>query len=487
MTTCIQRKGRRCAWRARRAAAWSAAAVLGLAVTARAQSPVPTPRPERLDQDALDLQTRASVVLGSGARAFGMGGAFLARADDATAASWNPAGLSYLRRPELSAAWVGLNRLDRTTRVPPTEQRPDGEVVTDRTTGNAPDFLAFTYPFEAGRIDGAAQISFQRAISFTGTRTIERERNVRTVEASGGFDVLALGSGLQVSREVRVGATINKWFNGYSQIVERELRRRTRQDTDFDLSGWNLHLGVIWTPVESLNLAAVAKTPFSGDVRLSRTRVDRESRQGAPDRITTNAFASDDVELRLPGAAGVGASWRPWSPVTVSLDYTRTFWSGGRIHDYFTLPPANDDGSPVVPQAPEDVFERLPYPDLVASDQQDTEQTRIGAEYVLILGRIKVPLRAGFFTDRQYFRELNEEPPLVTIPVEGGDPVTLPVRANRPPRFSGWTAGTGILVGPILFDVAYLREYGDYTDLNGDRVSFRAHRVFVSAIYRHAR
>ncbi|MCJ7810524.1 MAG: hypothetical protein MUP26_09715, partial [Desulfobulbaceae bacterium] len=34
--------------------------------------------------------------VGSGARALGMGGAFIAIADDATAASWNPAGLIQL-------------------------------------------------------------------------------------------------------------------------------------------------------------------------------------------------------------------------------------------------------------------------------------------------------------------------------------------------------------------------------------------------------
>ena len=50
-----------------------------------------------LRQDEIDLTGQQNVILGSGARAFGMGGAFLARADDATAASWNPAGLSYLR------------------------------------------------------------------------------------------------------------------------------------------------------------------------------------------------------------------------------------------------------------------------------------------------------------------------------------------------------------------------------------------------------
>src|SRR5262252_10345012 len=40
---------------------------------------------------------------GSGARAAGMANAFVAVSDDGTAASWNPAGLAQLRKPELSA------------------------------------------------------------------------------------------------------------------------------------------------------------------------------------------------------------------------------------------------------------------------------------------------------------------------------------------------------------------------------------------------
>ncbi|MBK5257140.1 MAG: hypothetical protein JJE39_14010 [Vicinamibacteria bacterium] len=44
--------------------------------------------------------------VGTGARGLGMGGAFIAVADDGTAASFNPAGLSQLRRSEISL--VGL-------------------------------------------------------------------------------------------------------------------------------------------------------------------------------------------------------------------------------------------------------------------------------------------------------------------------------------------------------------------------------------------
>src|SRR6185295_3668234 len=44
--------------------------------------------------------------IGSGARALAMAGAFTAIADDASAGSWNPAGLAQLERPEVSAVFA---------------------------------------------------------------------------------------------------------------------------------------------------------------------------------------------------------------------------------------------------------------------------------------------------------------------------------------------------------------------------------------------
>src|SRR5262245_37475869 len=53
----------------------------------------------------LDLN-HFNTTVGSGARAWGMGGAFVAVADDATAATWNPAGLAILQRPEITLVYV---------------------------------------------------------------------------------------------------------------------------------------------------------------------------------------------------------------------------------------------------------------------------------------------------------------------------------------------------------------------------------------------
>jgi hypothetical protein len=449
--------GRRTAgagWRApaRALAALGLLAVLG-APAALAQGTGPPPS---VNQDELDFQARTSLAIGSGARAFGMGGAFLARADDATAASWNPAGLSYLRQPEFSivGSWGSLDSEVLLAAAPD----PFVPLQDDSSTGSSVDFASVTYPFEVRARSASAQFSFQRVFAFQGKRTILRQPNTLVLESQGGFDALALGTGVQVSQRLRVGATLNRWFNGFRQTRQRVEGRLSDQVVNFGLSGWNANLGVIWSPNTNLNLALAGRTPFTGKVTLDRTRIDLP----AADRpeTTTNGFSSDAVRLDFPGAFGAGVSWRPRSTLTLSADYTRTFWSGATIHNFFTLPVTGP------PLPPDNVFDELPYPAL-ESGQTDTEQFRMGFEYVLLGGRVKVPLRLGLFTDRQYFRA-----------ADGSNP-----------RFLGFTLGGGLLLGPVLFDVAYLYEDGSYsggpTGGPTTQAGVRIRRIYASLIYRH--
>jgi long-chain fatty acid transport protein len=461
-----------------------------MAAAARAQVPVPSPTPApNIAEDEKDFLGLTSLALGSGARAFGMGGAFLARADDATAASWNPAGLSYLRRPEFTM--VGVRN---SFRRQPTEASLT-RLVDDSFAGNTLDFAAATYPIELGPASGSLQLSFQRVFSFRGERTIERTDQLLTSRGRGGFDVLALGTGIRLVRTLRIGATVNRWVNGYRQDRNRLATRGTTDQTfDFRLEGWNFNGGLIWSPFESLNLGVVGKTTMKGDVVLDRARTDiipqsfpspvpSPAPTPLPPITTINSANStilrtDDnptlhrvpVSLSIPGAVGVGISWRPWSVLTMSLDFTRTFWSKGRIHNFFTLARSEPEQAAPFPQ----VFQNLRYPTLDDPGQSDTEQLRVGAEYVVLARGLKLPLRAGFFTDKQYFLDFN----------------------GRPPRFKGFTAGVGIAVGPLLIDFAYLRETGTYLDPEADpddpgaRGAERStlfNRAFVSIIYRHGR
>jgi long-chain fatty acid transport protein len=441
------------------------------------------------DTDRIDITGRQNLSLGSGARAYGMGGAFLARADDATAASWNPAGLSYLRLPEVSLVGVS-NSFD-------TERGDD----FDRFDGRTIDFAAFTWPVGLGGKRGAVQVSYQRAISFDGTRSIQTTAPTTAfteeAQSHGGFDVLAFGAGLRLSRHVRAGFTVNRQLNGYTQRLTRSYTTVNRHplrefDLDFRPRGWSFNFGVIVSPLEQLNLAVVYKTPFTADVRLDKARRDYWTSAGTVQEVTTNAFASDAVRLEFPSAFGFGVSWRPKDPLTLSADFTRTSWSEARIQGYFDVAATgpSEDGTPATPPAP-NVYPNLQYPTLAAVPdpgnpddparllgQQNAQQIRFGVEYVVIKGGLKIPLRAGYFNDRQI------------TPNPGGEV----------PRFNGVTAGTGIILGSVLLDVAYLYEFGAYyvtqeAASGGDfdqppmvlppvRNTLKTQRFFASIIYR---
>ncbi len=418
-----------------------------LAVAARSGAQVPA------EQDELDFQGRSSLVIGAGARAMGMAGAFLARADDATAASWNPAGLSYLRQPEFTLV-ASRNRFE--TRI----DRSDGvRVYDDHFRGTMPDFAAATFPIELGRASGAVQLSYQRTFAFfAGERdVVQIDTPPRKLSGGGGFDVLSVGSGLQVLRDLRVGVTVNRWVNGFDQERERLIRRRSLQQTEFGFTGWNFNVGLLWSPVPSLNVGLVGKTPFRGRVTLVRRRTDFTSTSPDVPDIESSNFARSPgsdlpgVELEFPGAVGAGLSWRPSSPLTLSVDYTRAFWSDGRVRNYFTLP---QSGAPAV-------FDTLPFP-LLFAEQVDTEQFRVGAEYVFLVGRVRLPVRGGYLSDRQFFRD----------------------HTGQAPRFDGFAVGAGIAVGSVLVDAAWLQESGRYASAADLRTTPRLKRLFVSLIYR---
>jgi long-subunit fatty acid transport protein len=479
------------------------AARLGLALAgllwaapARAQSII-------RDTDRIDITGRQNLTLGSGARAYGMGGAFLARADDATAASWNPAGLSYLRQPELSL--VGAHNAFDISRGAVADA---AGAITDSFKGQAIDFGAFTWPIAIGSAGGAVQLSYQRAVSFDGQRRIAVYRAGALYmsdegQSNGGFDVVAFGTGLRLTRGLRAGFTVNRWLNGYEQTLSRTFyTEKSHPYREFYLhfrpEGWSFNFGLMWSPVESLNVGAVYKTGFSADVKLNKTRADSWGTLSNILDVTTNAHSSQLVQLDFPASYGLGLSWRPRDTLTLSADFTLTRWSQAQIVDYFDLQytPRDEGGVPAIKPAPQ-VYPLLQYPSLTTvptsddpldpariAGQQDKQELRAGVEWVLIKGRLKVPLRAGYFSDRQI----------------------TPGLAGSIPRFNGFTAGAGIVLGSVLLDVAYVYEFGKYyvatsadTTGGGDpgpvsaglqaptpaqRNALTTNRVFASIIYR---
>ena len=405
--------------------------------------------------DRIDITGRQNLTLGSGARAYGMGGAFLARADDATAASWNPAGLSYLRVPEVSL--VGVSNSFDVTRG----------LSSDSFEGRAIDFAAFTWPIGLGDVRGAVQLSYQRAISFDGSRRIEQYNQTTGLleqfedgSSDGGFDVIAFGTGPspEPPRPRRLHG--------------EPLAERLRTDpVAHDPEGRPAPAPRVRPrlPPERVELQPRPDRLAVRAAQRGRGLQDpvhrrREPRQVAPRLVghdRRHRGGHDQRRLRRSGPARLPLVVRV-RPLLAAAGHADPL-GGLHAHALVRGPDPellrrrrtgqSHDGVPAVPPPPI-VYPERQYPTLRPvpdpSDptdparlqgQQDAEQIRVGVEWVLIRGGLKVPLRAGYFNDRQI------------IPIPGGDP----------PRFNGFTVGTGLILGSMLLDVAYVYEFGEYS------------------------
>jgi long-subunit fatty acid transport protein len=257
------------------------------------------------------------VSVGSGARAWGMGGAFIAVADDGSAASWNPAGIAVLEKPEVSVVWKARDRqvFDRS---PFTFQSiygggrnlvdQEGASAREELSSRAFDLVSAAYPMTFGSVKVVPQLSYQRAIdqgqrtetlipTTTFSKTFiagittgedrdfgveESEEITGRTEQSGGLDVWSASVGVRPVPALSVGISLNWWRNGSVASAFEEKRRTVCQgepgnvinetcEEQFDtsntatatrFSGFNVNLGLLWRVGKRVRIGAVFKTPF---------------------------------------------------------------------------------------------------------------------------------------------------------------------------------------------------------------------------------
>lgn len=217
--------------------------------------------------------------VGQGARALGMGGAFIAIADDATAASWNPGGLVQLERPEFSIVGAGFHRTEDLNFGTNPEASGDQSYSNSRI-----NYLSVTYPFTLLGLNMVVSGNWQNLFDLTrdwdfplrlSTDDLTIVQDV-DYDQDGSLGAWGLAYALQVTPTLSFGVTFNLWEDGLEDNRWKQTTTQTgsgnlagnafnfeASSTErFSFSGWNLNIGALWNATSKLTIGAVLKTPF---------------------------------------------------------------------------------------------------------------------------------------------------------------------------------------------------------------------------------
>ena len=322
-----------------------------------------------LGQDLIFAQGQIDFnFIGAGARARGMGGAFIGGADDATAASWNPAGLVYLEKPEASVVYV-YSSVFRSV---------DNEKVEDLGLSHGYlNFVSAAIPLSIGDRNVVGCIAYQRVIDLFDKQETFLSDNTGSLfwydtYQTGGVDAISPSLGIQVSPQLSLGLAYNFYVGGINT-------KWTSWDTDREIeapkasySGSNMSLGGM-LDLGMFRIGAVYKTPFTLTEK-------RDERLGAANLID---FFEYEIEMKMPAMLGFGIMIEPTSNLRLAADYELRGFSNyeSRFKD--------------------DEFSK-PDPEFI-----DVNQFRLGAEYLLMTRSSVIPLRIGLKTEPKPYEDAN--------------------------------------------------------------------------------
>ncbi len=339
---------------------------------------------------------------GTSARAMGMGGAYLAISDDASALRANPAGLARIGRIEFGASLV-----DRTLDLKTVDQGDPSNADLAKSRIAA---LSFVYPFPTYR--GSMVLAVGYFVPHVLDRNYVRAGGNRQEQLfeEGAVAEWSAGIAVDMSPTLSVGVRATRIYGSrFQDWVFQNADYDVHEISDLEISGFTASVGALARVAPWAQLGLVLDLP-----RWLRNEATFD------DFITT-----EDMTLPFSVGAGLAASLQR---LLIAGDIRMTDWT--QI-DY---------------EGP------LRYTDASGNRQLAYRRTwnlHVGAEYLVDLGNtVPIRLRAGLAHEPVPYRVVFED---IT---EEGDPVYSKGRFS--PDRSYFTIGGGVLLAESLtLDVAY--------------------------------
>ncbi len=366
-----------------------------------------------------------------GARSLGLGGAFVALADDATAAFANPAGLVQLTRTEISAEGKLWNYQTPYTSGGRLGGLPTGIGLDDNTSLllrssessaalSGLSYLSFVYPkgdwsIAVYRHQLAKFETSLETQGFFGTVSGEDFRypdirghnkiHIVTYGVSGAYRVtenFSVGVGLsyfvgdariQTDFYEPIPSTLPEGFFGLN-IYDPGARSSTELDV-IDDTALGLSLGALWRINEQWSLGGFYRG--APTFELTVEALSGPANEDLP--VDTIERRQTGFMLDFPGVVGAGFAYRsPGGTTTISFEWDRVFYSS------FTesIEAGADEEQDVL--------------------IDDADELRLGLEYVFLKTRPVIALRGGIWLDPDHrIRSFSPDDPLARAFFRAGD------------------------------------------------------------------
>lgn len=444
-----------------------------------------------------------------GARSLALGRAFTGRADDATAAYANPAGLVWLTRPEVSVEgrWsrystehvdggrangeptgIGIDTIDHVV-FSQTERETTGLSFVSLTYPIGPSWRIAVYRHELANFRAA--IDKSQGVFFELPRLREGRVNhgrVRPVQASLDLDLVNYGvsGAYRVNNHLWAGLGVSYFdfsfhsvWEGFRQpspnpddpdevsfdpavfTPDRSLGTRTHDGEDQDVAvigglmwrtlndRWTV--GLVYRQGPELEFSASTWTrefnPLDGTFDPSAPC----GQFADPPQVPCGDLAFErSGTFKAPDVYSLGATFRPTDRWTLSAEWDRVTYSDLR-------PSVNVLAIADSPEISLDEFEI-----------DDGDEYHVGVEYAYLLQVAALYFRGGSWYDPDHQLRFEDRPPLSVTNADGVlKPTNDAVRLRA--RFPGgedeihWTGGVGISFPRFQIDAAY--DLSDRTDI----------------------
>ena len=363
-----------------------------------------------------------------GARALGVGGAFISLADDSTAAQANPAGLMNLRRPELFAELRAQNYDSSLTAASGTLSNVffQGDLsagaVSNPSSTLSPSFISYVYPFKRVALGVSRLESLNIQTRTLNSFAIDGQEAIIDSDVSGEPSIIGyqpvdyeltaaadvdakvvqynLALAVQAHRTFFLGATAVYGTADVNGRVDNLFVDRTSlpaepfafptldystriDDSDSD---WAYNAGLLWRPIDLMSIGMVYRKG------LRFVLEEQIPEQGVRAREAQDLFgASFDNVLHSPDSYGAGLSFRPAEPWTILVDWVRM--------EYSDLMEGYIGG-----------LNRISFPsDRAQFTVDDGDEYHLGVERMFLAGTTPWALRFGAWSDPDHrIRATNE-------------------------------------------------------------------------------